>query len=342
MWPRAFKILGVVGVAGAGLRYYCKGGVNTYKPDLEGKIVIVTGGNAGIGKETARELNRLKAKVIIIGRDEQKAKDFIDEVWQDSKYKGLNSNKIEFYKVDFSNLEEVAKFAKDFSKSYDRLDILINNAGLSPKSLKKSSQSQELTMAVNHLAPSYLTYLLTPILRKTHQSRVVNTASMAHAMNESFTGPLIPDFNDFFFDKVSQASYNPRLAYNQSKLANVLFTRGLAQYFVNHSVDAKTCSAHPGFVRTDFFRDLPNVFKVMMKVGYPVFWLVSKSEMEGAQTTLNCALIPYDKMINGGYYADCELAETSDVANDPKNTIRLWQLTNDRLKELTGDDSIYK
>jgi retinol dehydrogenase 12 len=340
MWPRAFKILGVVGVAGAGLRYYCKGGVNTYKPDLEGKIVIVTGGNAGIGKETARRLNQLKAKVIILGRDTDKANDFIEDVYLENKQNNRRTRKIRFYKVDFTNLEELKKFADDFSNQYERLDILINNAGANFPELSRTAKGQEKTMAVNHLAPCYLTHLLMPMLKDTPESRVINVSSRAHYRDDGF-GTLVPNMADYFFDKVVPETYRYRLAYNTSKLANVLFAKGLASYLEKNKLNIKTCSLHPGVVRSEFWRDMPLVVKAFSYLGYPLLWTLTKSEHEGAETTLHCSLMPFKELKNGAYYSDCAIKEPSIHSTNSDNIAQSWQITNQRLKEITGDRTIF-
>ena len=154
---------------------YCKGGVNQYTRDLTGQVVIVTGGTAGIGKETARELARRGATVLVTGRDQDKGRRVVEEVRKEGA-----KGEVKFFKVDFKDLGEVKRFAVGFKKEYGRLDILINNAGATFSNLKRSEKGVEETMLVNHLAPTYLTYLLIPTIERTPQSRIINVSSRAH------------------------------------------------------------------------------------------------------------------------------------------------------------------
>ena len=168
-----FIILVAVCILGCHYLYW-KGGVNKHNPDMRGKTVVITGGTDGIGKETVIRLAKLGAKVIFTGRSESKARDVLKSVPQESD--------VEFKRVDQSNLIEIKEFADYLFSKIDKIDVLMNNAGLMSSKFKRSQQNIEFTMAVNHFAHFYLTDLLLPLLKKPEQSRIVNTASLAHTM----------------------------------------------------------------------------------------------------------------------------------------------------------------
>ena len=174
--------------------------------------MIVTGGTDGIGKETAKKLAELNARVIITGRSEQKALNFISNL---PKAQGSN---VTFKKVDFSDLENVKIFSEELLKNEAKIDILINNAGLSMPVHQKTAQGAEFTIGVNHIAPVYLTSKLLPLLKKAEKARIINVASNAHYK-------CSPDYNDFLQLNTKGEDYKWMTTYSSSKLANILFTK---------------------------------------------------------------------------------------------------------------------
>lgn len=331
---RRFFILSGLGLGIVGLKHYVAGGQNTYTPKVHGKIYIVTGGTSGIGKETVKELMRLDGTVIVTGRDLEKATNMINDSIVDHKSKNRAMPQFHFEQVDFSDLEDVRKFARKFSLTYNRLDGLVNNAGQYNSKVKYSKQGVEMTMAVNHLAPAYLTHLLLPMLEKTDESRVINVSSMAHALKQ-------PDVADFFLQRYHADKYDAFACYAQSKLANVLFTKGLKNYLEKKQSTVKTASLHPGAVATELFRDIPYIGPYVTKIFYPFMWLAMKTEKEGSQTTLTTLLIPHHQLRNGAYYKDCQVAEVAPFASDPANIDAAWNATVAKLKEATGDKVIF-
>jgi len=328
-----------VGLGLAGVKWYVTGKSNSYTHHLDSKVVIITGGTAGIGKETCRELVRLDADVIITGRDKKKAMKLMDEIQEENMKRNNMSAKVQFIPVDFSDLKEVKRFADDFLSTGAKLHLLVNNAGQSNDKLHRTAQGQEMTMGVNHLAPVYLTHLLMPALAKTPESRVINVSSEAH--RNMGAKQFDPPFEDYFFDNVNEKTYKNWDAYANSKLGNIYFTHALDEYIKTRKLDMKTASLHPGVIRTEFFRGFPDWVQTGLKIVYPVVWLLTKSEKEGAQTTLACSLMPFQRLQSGAYYKECEVINPSEAALNKEKNIKAWRLTVDRLKKLTGEKEIF-
>src|SRR3990167_2302979 len=331
---KRFFVLSGIGLGLLGLKQYTKGGQNTYTPKVHGKIYIVTGGSSGIGKETVRELMRLDGTVIVTGRDLEKAANMINESLAEHKAKNRAIPQFHFEQVDFADLEDVRKFSRKFALTYNRLDGLVNNAGQFNSKVRYSKQGVEMTMAVNHLAPAFLTHLLLPMLEKTDESRVINVSSIAHSYSP-------PDMADFFLKRYHAEKYEGFACYAQSKLANILFAKGLKNYLEKKNSPVKSVSLHPGAVITDIFRDIPYVGPYITKAFYPLLWFAMKTEKEGAQTTLTTLLMPHNQLRNGAYYKDCVVAEVAPHASDPANVDAAWNQTIAKLKELTGDKVIF-
>ncbi|KAH8311643.1 hypothetical protein KR044_007320, partial [Drosophila immigrans] len=278
--------------------------------DETGKVIIVTGSNTGIGKETVRELARRGAIVYMGCRDKVKAEEARRELIIDTK----NQN-IFFIELDLGSLESVRKFVETFKQQQDRLHILINNAGVMLGPRKLTKEGFEWQLGVNHMGPFLLTILLVDLLKKSAPSRIVNVSSIAH----SYGRINIDDLN-------SEKSYSEVGAYNQSKLANVIFTRELAERLEGTGVT--TYSLHPGVVDTELFR---NVRFFNTKYGKPVMCLAKpfikpfiKTPTSGAQTTLYVALHPDLERVSGLYYSDCRPKNVARAATNKETAKFLW------------------
>ena len=338
---KRFFILSTLGLGIGGIKYFTMGGKNNYSPDMDGKVVVVTGGNTGIGKETVRELLRLHSTVIFTGRDAKKAQGMVDEIIREHQGRNRRSPEVVFIPVDYSDLESVKVFASTFLNKYTYLHALVNNAGQYNSEQKVSRQGVEMTMAVNYLAPVYLTHLLMPALQRTPDSRVINVASMAHE-GMTMTGPKYePNMDDFLLDKmIAEKKYNAGVAYTNSKLANIYFTKGLDKYFQRKGLQMKTASLHPGVVRTELTRGA-GMLQYFILPFYPLIWLATKSEFEGAQTTLATTLMPFNKLTSGAYYSDCEVKTTSPASTNQAHIDKAWNESIERLKKLTGEKTIF-
>jgi NAD(P)-dependent dehydrogenase (short-subunit alcohol dehydrogenase family) len=200
-------------------------------PNLAGKTAVVTGANSGIGYEMVRALIRKGAMVILACRNKDKGEAAVRQITQECP-----GAKAELGLLDLSSLALVRRFAGEFTHRYDRLDILINNAGIMRTPFGKTADGFELQFGVNHLGHFALTGLLLALIIRTRQARVVTVSSWGHHFGKI-------DFDNLSPDK----GYDAGVAYGQSKLANLLFTYELQRRFRDAGVDAMAAAAHPGW-----------------------------------------------------------------------------------------------
>ncbi|XP_013773390.1 retinol dehydrogenase 11-like [Limulus polyphemus] len=282
-------------------------GICKDKRDLRGKTVIITGGNTGIGKETAMELARRHARVILACRNQEKAKLASDDIVS------LTGNKnVKIMKLDLSSQKSVRKFAEEFKRTNDRLDILINNAAVfALRERTLTVDGYETTFATNHLGHFLLTNLLLDLLKKSAPSRIINVSSESHRLGT------------IRFDNLnSERSYVSDIAYSHTKLANILFTRELAKRLARTGVT--TYSLHPGLVCTDIFRHYFGVRKFLVNL---VISMYGKTALQGAQTTVFLAVKPGIESFSGSYFSDCKVVGTSAKAMDMKIAQKLWEVS---------------
>ncbi|XP_015186281.1 PREDICTED: retinol dehydrogenase 13-like [Polistes dominula] len=275
--------------------------------DLKDKVVIVTGASSGIGKETARELAARNAKVILACRDKDRCEEARREIVVETKNKHVYCRK-----CDLASQENIRHFVNRFKKENSKLHILINNGGVMrcPKSYTK--EGIEMQLGVNHMGHFLLTNLLLDVLKESAPSRIINVSSNAHLKAKL----KVKDLN-------SMEKYDPSEAYGQSKLANVLFTKELANKLKGTQVTVN--AVHPGTVDTEITRHM-TVFKVLF-LRYlikPFIWPFIKSPKQGAQSVLYVALDPSLENVTGSYFSNNEISDISDEAKDDKLSRWLW------------------
>ncbi len=207
-------------------------------PDQTGRVAIVTGANSGIGWETARALVQKGATVIMACRSLQKADHAAERIMAHSP-----SGNAVVLPLDLADLDSVRAFTTSFSKSYNRLDILINNAGVSAKSYGKTAQGFELHFGINYLGHFALTGLLIDLINATKNARIVTVSSIGH-----WIGSI--DFEDLSWER----HYPRQLPYSRSKLANLLFTYELQRKLTAAGKETLAIAAHPGWTDTNMTR----------------------------------------------------------------------------------------
>jgi len=274
---------------------------------MTGKVCIVTGANTGIGKETALGLAKLRATVVMVCRDRERG----EAAQREIKQKSCN-DRVELMICDLASQNSIRQFADEFKRRYDRLDVLVNNAGVVLRERSMTEDGLESTFAINQLGYFLLTNLLLDVLKKSAPSRIVNVASTAHKY-----GKL--DINAW----PAGRDYSAFGAYANSKLANVLFTYELARRLEGTGVTANCL--HPGGVGTNLFRGLPKFLQALIK-------LVAISPERGARTSIYLASSPEVEGVTGKYFARRRQQRSSEASSNEEAAQRLWEMS----AELTG------
>lgn len=272
---------------------------------MQGKVVLITGANTGIGKATAMALAKMGATVVMHGRRRDALEAASAEVRAAS-----GNDRVDLLVADLASQNEVRRLAADFLAKHQRLDVLLNNAGLILDRRSETVDGLETTFAVNHLAPFLLTALLRQALHNSAPARVVTVSSEAHRQ----VGGL--DFDDLQGKK----RYDGMKAYSASKLANILFTRALARQLTETGVTANCL--HPGVVRTGWGADgdMHGAFNFAMHLARPFM----TSPEKGARTSVYLASSPDVKGASGEYFKKCRVARTTPAAQDDAAAERLW------------------
>jgi NAD(P)-dependent dehydrogenase (short-subunit alcohol dehydrogenase family) len=274
---------------------------------MNGKICLITGANAGIGKVTARRLAELGASVVMVCRNKEKGEAARKEIIAQS-----GNQDIELMIADLSSQKAIHKLAEAFTSGHSRLDVLVNNAGVYIPNRTLTVDGLETTFAVNHLAYFLLTNLLLEVLKQSAPSRVVSVSSEAHK------------YGKVEFDNLQgEREYKGIPAYSNSKLENILFTRELARRLAGTKVTANCL--HPGAVATSIFRHTPK----------PIEWLIKAFTMspeKGADTSVYLATSAEVETITGKYFDKQQEKYPSRAAQDDELAHRLWEVS----EQLTG------
>ncbi len=292
-------------------------------PDLTGKVIIVTGANSGIGFEAAKEFTRKGAQTILACRSMDKAQAALAEIKAD-----IPNATAEIMQLDLASLASVRQFADDFKAKYDRLDVLVNNAGIMMVPYGTTADGFERQLGTNHLGHFALTGLLFDWLRKTPGSRVVNISSSGHRFGDM-------DFDNLNFE--NGEGYSPIGAYGRSKLANLLFTKELQRRFDELGINALAVAAHPGISQTNLTAHMED--RWYFKLFKPVMPLMVQSAAMGALPTIRAAV---DPNVTGGQYFGPDgpkerrgypvVVEANEAAHNAADAQKLWQVS----EQLTG------
>ncbi len=273
--------------------------------DIAGKTVIVTGASSGIGAAAAEELASRGARVVAVGRDPERLARATERIRAAAGAGGVDAAT-----TDFSSLAEVRRLAAELLDRCERIDVLVNNAGLISGRRALTEDGHETTFAVNHLAPFLLTNLLLDRLKASAPARVVTTSSDAHG-----SGRI--DFDDLDGER----RWSSWRAYCNSKLANILFTRALARRVPDHDL-AVNC-LHPGVVRTRLGYGASGLLSAGWALGRPFF----TSPRRGASTIVDLASTAGAGDMSGLYFADSRPAPMSPAAADDAVGERLWEVS---------------
>jgi NAD(P)-dependent dehydrogenase (short-subunit alcohol dehydrogenase family) len=277
---------------------------------MAGKVCMVTGANAGIGKATAQGLANISATVVMVCRSQERGEAALAEIREQS-----SNDHISLLVADLASQTEIRRLAEDFKKHYSTLHVLVNNAGIIPRKREVTVDGCETQFAVNHLAPFLLTNLLLDILKSSAPARIVTVSSDMHR------GATIN-----FDDLQSERSYRPVRVYSRTKLANVLFTYELARRLQGTAVTANCL--HPGVVATKLLADgmgMPRALRTTTR-------LIGAKPDKGAKTSIYLAASPEVEGVSGKYFVRQKAVESSKGSYDENLASRLWRVS----AELTG------
>ncbi len=268
---------------------------------MDGKTCLVTGATSGVGLKTAEGLAASGARVVIVARNEQRVSALAAKLGPETGS----------HVADLSNQDDVRRLAGEVQERYDRIDVLINNAGAFYQRRQESAGGVEMTFALNHLAPFMLTNLLLDYLKAGAPTRIVTVASIAHKGQKL-------DFDDL----EGKRKYGSWKAYGRSKLANILFTYELARRLEGTGVTANCL--HPGFVASKFGHNNGGLVKGVIGLGQRLFAI---SEEKGALTSLHLASSAEVEGVSGKYFAKSKPIASSAASHDEDAQARLWQIS---------------
>lgn len=279
---------------------------------MKNKVCLITGANSGIGFETAVELAKREAYVVLVCRNEQKGLKAKDEIIRRTGNTG-----VELIIADLAWQKDIRRAALDFLSKFDKLDVLINNAGIIPPSRRQTSADDiELGLAVNHLAPFLLTHLLMDSLRAAKNARVITVASQAHR-----SGRFRKDNLEL------ERNYNSIRSYGNSKMYNIMFARELARRTEGSGITSY--SLLPGVVSTNLASGGGfSWFGFLFRLGKPLMI----SPKKGAQTTIYLATESGIEQWNGGYFKNKKPATPWKAARNDEDAKMLWE----KSEELVG------
>lgn len=273
---------------------------------MKDKVCIVTGSNSGIGKETALGLAEMGARVVMVVRNTERGEDARSDIIEQSE-----NNSVDLMTYDLCSMDEIRGLALEFKNKYDRLDVLVNNAGAVLNKRQVTAEGFEMTLAVNYLAPFLLTHELLPLLKKSVPSRVINLSSGLHKSAKL-------DLDDL----QSESSYKSMNVYRNAKLMVVMHTYELARRLKDTGVTVNVVL--PGFVATNLGR---NTGSVMSRIMFGMMKPFQLSAKEGAETSVYVSSSPDVAGITGKCFAKKEVVETSEISYDTELQKQLWDAT---------------
>ncbi|KAF5307639.1 hypothetical protein FQR65_LT06694 [Abscondita terminalis] len=284
------------------------------------KTIIVTGANAGIGKETAIALAKKGSRIIMACRNQDTGKSSQDEIIR----KSGNTN-IVLKKLDLSSFQSIRDFAEDVNRTEHRLDVLIHNAGVWLSKNLKNDNGIDLTMATNQFGPFLLTHLLIDLLKKSVPSRIVVVSSCSH-----FFGNLNFDNSNLYIP-----SYFPHLNYFNSKFANVCFANELALRLKEFNITVN--SLHPGMIKTDIWNNIPALLiwpiTILSKICF-------KTVEQGSETMVYLSSSSEVENVTGKYYVDCKKSYMSKRTRNSEFNKKFWEICKSNVDLRNTDPSI--
>lgn len=293
-------------------------------PDLTGKVIIVTGGNSGLGYESVKAFAEKGAEVVLASRSLERG----NAAKKQMSNSNINGN-VKVMQLDLMDFTSIRSFAETFQKDYKKLDVLLNNAGIMTTPYFLTKDGLEAQNGTNHFGHFLLTGLLMDKIKSTPGSRVVNVSSNGHKWGKmDFDNPLFEGGKD----------YTPMKSYSRSKLANLLFTNKLQKQFEQNKLDSIAVAAHPGGSNTNLGRHLEDKF--WFKMMTPLFKLMTQDQAQGALPQIRASVDPSVK--GGEYYGPGGWGElkglpvkvkSNAASHNNEDARKLWELS-EKLAEI--------
>lgn len=262
---------------------------------MKSRTILITGATDGIGKTTAINLAQMGHSIIVHGRNKNRCEEVINEISGRT-----NNNNCSFVVGDLASFDEIYNLSDSIHSKYEKIDTLLNNAGIYMNNRQVSSDGFELTFAVNHLSVFLLTHLLFDLIKNSDNGRIVTVSSLANVRGKI-------DLNDLNGEKV----YESYKAYAQSKLANILFAFELAEKIKNYNITSN--ALHPGVITTK-----------LLKTGFNIS---GSSTEDGAKTLIYLSVSDEIKNVTGKYFDKMNLADYNPQADDKKLRLDLWNIS---------------
>lgn len=294
-----------------------------HMPELSGKIIVVTGGNSGLGYESVKAFAMKGAEVVLASRSTEKGEEARTEI-----LKAIPGGKIKVMQLDLGDLDSVRSFATAFRENYKKLDVLLNNAGIMMTPYFTTKDGFEAQIGTNHLGHFALTGLLMDVVLKTPGARIVNVSSSAHKNGEM-------DFTNLQYE--NGKGYKSMKAYGRSKLSNLLFTYELHRKLEAAKKDTITVAAHPGIAMTNLARHLEGKF--LYKILTPLFKRMAQDQAMGALPQIRASV---DPGVKGSEYYGPDgkrefkgypvVVQSNEASHHLKDAAQLWEES----EKLTG------
>ena len=308
MSKRYWKYGAAAGLGFAAIRLITMKNSCNYSPDLQGKTYMITCQATVIDEYIIKKLVELGARVIFVAPSAEAAELTIADIRRDQWENLKPEPKLDYYRVDFDNLEEVEGFTKSFMSQHRNLDAIIHNVDYVSFEYKLNKQGINSIQTFNYISPAYMACLLEPLLSKTKESRVINLTSKTDKMG--IFGYFSPNYDDLFSQEVKDVNFSVRREHISSKYNTLAFTKGLQQHYENKSIKTKAVSVNSGFLRTNILKN-EGFFRLFWNLGTPIWFFSSRHHSKYAQNVLYASLMPYDQLKGGQYYSNCKEANAS-------------------------------
>jgi len=306
---------------------------------MEGKVIIITGASSGIGKESAIDLVKHGAQVILACRNENKTKKAMESLNEEER------KLIQYIHLDLSDFNSIIEFVETVKKGYIKIDILMNNAGLFPQDFVITKDKMEYYLQSNFVGHVLLTFLLFDMFDK-NDSRIINLSSIAHTATDFKNDINIKEMYDLTkTEKKYYKNYKGKAyLYGNTKILMLYFSKFLTKLCEEKYTYIKSAAVHPGAVNTEFLRfiDKSNfIIRYIAQLFIPLIKYCFKTPIDGAQTQLNLCYIPFNEFISGAYYADCRIKNVGGYASDMNKVMECMKLTIEEIRKRFPETKIF-